>query len=258
MGIQKVTFEGGNVTSKVDADLYHHLFSSDVGILKGLKGECAFTLANNTITFYDGYIALYGRIIYVESQTTIGVTPDSSKYGYVVLGVNTADNSASIYLKEQVGSYPSLTMINLLTTDGLYEIVLCAYSKTTTSVTLNTSYSRKYITNDKTRVSELETSILNRYYPVRKTVTKIQNGIYQFSGTNSTELSQSIIYVTINNTVVITIPGDALFIFVGSNTSVAYRYANSDYTLGVVYENGVVTFSCGSTIHNITSVFVKK
>jgi hypothetical protein len=258
MGIQKVTFEGGNVTSKVDSDLYHYLFSSDVGILKGLKSECAFTLANNTITFGDGYISVYGRIIYVESQTTIGVTPDSSKYGYVVLGVNTANNSASIYLKEQVGSYPSLTLTNLLTTDGLYEIVLCAYSKTTTSVTLNVSYSRKFITNDKTRVSELETSILNRYYPVRKTVSKIQNGIYQFSGTNSTELSQSIIYVTINNTVVVTIPGDALFIFVGSNTSVAYRYANSDYTLGVVYENGIVTFSCGSTIHNITSVFVKK
>lgn len=258
MGIQKVTFEGGNVTSKVDSDLYHYLFSSDVGILKDLKSECAFTLANNTITFGDGYISVYGRIIYVESQTTIGVTPDSSKYGYVVLGVNTSDNSASIYLKEQVGNYPSLSLTNLLTTDGLYEIVLCAYSKTTTSVTLNASYSRKFITNDKTRVSELETSILNRYYPVRKTVSKIQNGIYQFSGTNSTELSQSIIYVTINNTVVITIPGDALFIFVGSNTSVAYRYANSDYTLGVVYENGIVTFSCGSTIHNITSVFVKK
>jgi len=258
MGIQKVTFEGGNVTSKVDSDLYHYLFSSDVGILKGLKSECAFTLANNTITFGDGYISVYGRIIYVESQTTIGVTPDSSKYGYVVLGVNTSDNSASIYLKEQVGSYPSLSLTNLLTTDGLYEIVLCAYSKTTTSVTLNVSYSRKFITNDKTRVNELETSILNRYYPVRKTVSKIQNGIYQFSGTNSTELSQSIIYVTINNTVVVTIPGDALFIFVGSNTSVAYRYANSDYTLGVVYENGIVTFSCGSTIHNVTSVFVKK
>jgi len=258
MGIQKVTFEGGNVTSKVDADLYHYLFSSDVGILKGLKSECAFTLANNTITFSDGYVSVYGRIIYIESQTTIGVTPDSSKYGYVVLGVNTANNSVSIYLKEQVGSYPSLTLTNLLTTDGLYELVICAYSKTTTSVTLNTSYSRKFITNDKTRVSELETSILNRYYPVRKTVSKIQNGIYQFSGTNSTELSQSMIYVTINNTVVITIPGEALFIFVGSNTSVAYRYANSDYTLGVVYENGIVTFSCGSTIHNITSVFVKK
>ncbi len=258
MGIQKVTFEGGNVTSKVDADLYHYLFSSDVGILKGLKGECAFTLANNTITFNDGYVSVYGRIIYIESQTTIGVTPDSSKYGYVVLGVNTANNSVSIYLKEQVGGYPSLTLTNLLISEGLYEIVLCAYSKTTTSVTLNAIYTRKFITNDKTRVSELETSILNRYYPVRKTVSKIQNGIYQFSGTNSTELSQSFIYVTINNTVVITIPGEALFIFVGSNTSVAYRYANSDYTLGVVYENGIVTFSCGSTMHNITSVFVKK
>jgi len=258
MGFQKVTFEGGNVTSKIDADLYHYLFSSDVGILKGLKSECSFTLASNTITFSDGYVSVYGRIIYIESQTTIGVTPDSSKYGYVVLGVNTSSNTVSIYLKEQVGSYPSLTLTNLLTTDGLYELVLCSYSKTTTSVTLNSSYIRKLISNDKTRVDSLETEILNRYYPVRKTITKVQNGIYQFLGTNSTELSQSIIYVTINNTVIVTIPGDALFIFIGSNLSVAYRYATGDYTLGVVYENGIVTFSCGSTVHNVTSVFIKK
>ena len=258
MGIQKVTFEGGNVTSKIDADLYHYLFSSDVGILKGLKSECSFTLASNTITFADGYVSVYGRLIYIENQTTIGVTPDSSKFGYVVLGVNTLSNMVSVYLKEQTGSYPSLTLTNLLTTDGLYELVLCAYTKTTTSVTLNSNYNRQFILNDKTRVDSLKTEILNRYYPVRKTITKIQNGIYQYSGTNSTELSQSMIYVTINNTVVVTIPGDALFIFVGSNLSVAYRYASGDYTLGVVYENGIVTFSCGSTIHNVTSVFVKK
>ena len=258
MGIQKVTFEGGNVTSKVDADLYHFLFSSDVGILKGLKSECAFTLANNTITFGDGYISAYGRIIYVESQTTIGVTPDSNKYGYVVLGVNTSNNTVSIYLKEQIGSYPSLTITNLLTTDGLYEIALCAYSKTTTSVTLNTNYSRKLITNDKTKVEDLKDTLIDRHLPFRENLTKVSSGVYQFSGTSSVELSQSIVFVTINNHVVISFPGNALFIFVGSNSSIAYRYANADYTLGVVYANGIVTLTCGNTIHNVTSVYIKK
>jgi hypothetical protein len=33
MGLQKITFEGGNVTSKIDSDLYHFLFSSDVGVM---------------------------------------------------------------------------------------------------------------------------------------------------------------------------------------------------------------------------------
>ncbi len=257
MGLQKITFEGGNVTSKMDSDLYHFLFSSDVGILKGLKSECGYTLANNTITFSDGYVSVYGRIIYVENQTTIGVTPDSSKYGYVVLGVNTADNTVSLYLKEQTGSYPSLTFTNLLTTDGLYEIVLCAYTKTTTSVTL-TSYSRKLINNDKTRVDDLDDEVLSRYLPKRRTLTLVTSGTYRFSGTSSVELRDSIIYVAINNHTVVTFPGEQMFLFVGSNTSVSYRYASGDYSLSVVYEDGIVTLTTGNTTHNITSVFTKK
>jgi hypothetical protein len=257
MGLQKITFEGGNVTSKVDSDLYHFLFSSDVGILKGLKSEISYTLANNTITLSDGYVSVYGRIIYIENQTTIGVTPDSSKFGYVILGVNTTNNSVSLYLKEQTGSYPSLIINNLLVTDGIYELVLCAYSKTTTSVTL-TSYSRKLISNDRARVNDLDNQVFNHYLPVRKSLTLVNAGTYRFSGTSSDELRQSILYVTINNHAVVTFPGEQMFLFVGSNTSVSYRYASGDYSLSVVYENGIVTLTTGNTTHNITSIFMKK
>jgi hypothetical protein len=257
MGLQKITFEGGNVTSKIDSDLYHFLFSADVGILKGLKNECNYTLANNTITFSEGYVSVYGRMIYIENQTTIGITPNSSKYGYVVLGVNTLNNTVNMYLREQSGSYPSLTRTNLNTSDGLYELVLCSYSKTTTSVTLE-NYSRFYINNDKTKVEDLNTEIINRYLPKRESLNQVTSGTYTFSGTNSTELRDSVIYVTINNTTVITFPGEAMFLFVGSNTSISYRYGNADYSLSVVYENGVVTLTAGSTLHNITSVFMKK
>jgi hypothetical protein len=257
MGLQKITFEGGNVTSKVDSDLYHFLFSSDVGILKGLKSEISYTLANNTITLSDGYVSVYGRIIYIENQTTIGVTPDSSKFGYVILGVNTTNNSVSLYLKEQTGSYPSLIINNLLVTDGIYELVLCAYSKTTTSVTL-TSYSRKLISNDRARVNDLDNQVFNHYLPVRKSLTLVNAGTYRFSGTSSDELRQSILYVTINNHEVVTFPGEQMFLFVGSNTSISYRYASGDYSLSVVYENGIVTLTTGNTTHNITSVFMKK
>lgn len=257
MGLQKITFEGGNVTSKIDSDLYHFLFSRDVGILKGLKNECEYTLANNTITFSDGYVSVFGRIIYIENQTAIGVVPDSSKYGYVVLGVNTSNNTVSLYVKEQSGNYPSLTLTNLLTTDGLYELALCAYTKTTTSVTLR-SYSRKLITNDKERVDDLDSEITNHYLPVRKSLTLVTSGTYRFSGTSSVDLRDSILYVTINNNTVVSFPGEAMFLFVGSNTSVSYRYASGDYSLSVVYENGIVTLTTGNTTHNITSVFMKK
>ena len=105
MGIQKITFDGANVTSKIDADLYHFLFSTEVGILKDVKAQCSYTLANNTITFLDGYVGIYGRIIYIENQTTITISPDSSKFGYVVLGVNTESNTVNLYIKEAPGTY---------------------------------------------------------------------------------------------------------------------------------------------------------
>jgi hypothetical protein len=257
MGLQKITFEGGNVTSKIDSDLYHFLFSSDVGILKGLKSEISYTLANNTITLGDGYVSIYGRIIYIENQTTIGVTPDSSKFGYVILGVNTTNNSVNLYLKEQTGSYPSLTMNNLLVSDGLYELVLCAYIKTTTSVTL-TSYSRKLIDNDKAKVNDLNNQIYIKYLPIRKSLTLVNAGTYRFSGTNSVELRESILYVIINGTTVVTFPGELLFIIVGSNTAVSYRYGSSDYSLSISYENGVVTLTSTNSSHKITSLFIKK
>lgn len=258
MGLQKITFDGGNVTAKIDADLYHFFNSFDVGILKGLKNECSMTLANNTITFQDGYVSIYGRVIYIENQTSIGITPDSTKNGYVILGINTSTNEVTMYLKEQTSGYPSLALTNLVSNDGLYEFVLCAYTKTTTSVTLNQVYQRQFILNSKTIINDLEQKLRTRHLPQRKPLIKVSNGVYQFSGTSSYELIESVMYVFINNTTVISFPSDSLFIHVGSNRNVSYRYAGSDYSLSVVYLNGVVTLSCGNTSHNITSTYLKK
>jgi hypothetical protein len=258
VGIQKVTFDGANVTSRVDADLYHYLFSKDVGILKGLKQECLFTLANNTITFLDGYVSIYGRIVYIENQTTVSITPDSSKFGYVVLAVDTTANTVQIYIKEAVGTYPTLTRTDLQTLDGVYELALCAYQKTTTSMTLIAEFERQMIISDRVRVDELEEELRQNYYPFKLTLTKISNGVYRFADVNSVELSQSILYVVIENTTVVTFPGQLIFLVVGSNTSVGYRYAGADYSLSISYVSGLVTLSCGNTTHRVTSAFIKK
>lgn len=258
MGLQKVTFEGGNVTSQIDADLYHHLFSGKVGIIYGLKEECRYTLSNNTITFSDGYVSVYGRIVYIENQTSIGVTPDSSKMGYVVLGVNTQTNEVSIYIKELSGAYPTLTQTNLISTSGLYEFPLCAYSKTTTSVEINSFFVRDYIIRDTQYVEDVRTELHEKYLPYSRTITKVSNGVYSLSGTGSYELMQVILFVVISSNTVVTFPGDLLFIGTGSNKTVSYRYGNADYSLGVAYQDGVLTFTCGSTLHEITKVFMKK
>ncbi|MDZ4196353.1 MAG: hypothetical protein U1C51_03775 [Candidatus Izemoplasmatales bacterium] len=258
MGVQKITFDGANVTSKIDADLYHFLFSSDVGILRNVKSGCSYTLANNTITFLDGYVGIYGRIIYVENMTTVSVTPDSNKFGYVVLGIDTQANTVSIYIKEAVGTYPVLTQNNLQNADGLYEFALAAYSKTTTSVTLIIGFERSMITSDKQRISDLEAKVNDRFYPHKLLITKISNGVYRFGDVNSAILMESILYVVIENTTVVSLPTNQLFIVVGSNSSMSYRYAGSDYSLGISYASGLVTLSLGNTTHRVTQAYLKK
>ena len=258
MGVQKITFDGANITAKMDADLYHFFFSKEVGILENIKQECVYSLSNNTITFQDGYIAIYGRIIYLENQTAVSINPDSSKFGYVILGVDTSTNLVSVYSKEAVGNYPDLIYTNLHTTEGLFEFPLCAYTKTTTSVTLIPNYQRMMITSDSDKISDLDNSIRNNYSPRLVTPNKISNGVYSFDNTGSAQLSDSILYVVIEYSVVVTFPGQLIFLVIGSNTSVGYQYAGSNYSLGVTYGNGIVTLSCGNSTHRVTSVILKK
>ena len=258
MGIQKITFDGANVTSKIDADLYHFLFSTEVGILKDVKAQCSYTLANNTITFLDGYVGIYGRIIYIENQTTITISPDSSRFGYVVLGVNTESNTVSLYIMEAPGTYPVLIQSDLHNSEGLYEFALAAYSKTTTSVNLINGFERQTISSDRQRIQVLESKLRELYYPKHLGLTKIGNGLYRFGDINSSSLMESILYIVIDNSTVVSIPTFQLFNGVGSNTSINYRHGGADYSLSLSYSNGTVAIACGNTNHQVTQAYLKK
>jgi hypothetical protein len=139
MAVVKITFDGSSVGAKTDAEIYYFLLSNEVGIFKGFKGGINYSFSNGKITFSDGYASIYGRLIYIENNTQVSVALDSSKKGYVVLGINTNTNDASLYIKEKT-SYPTLTTTNLLNSKGLYELVLCAYSKTRSLLTFDSSY----------------------------------------------------------------------------------------------------------------------
>ena len=255
MGLQKITFEGGNVSAKKDADLYYFLLSHRTGVLKGIKSGVTYTLANNTITFQDGYVAIFGRLIYVEGNTSIQVSPDSIKNGYVILGVNTITNEVSLYLKELSGGFPLLITTQLNLVDGLYEFPLASYSKTSTSVTLTPGYERSTIISNAEVVSNLEQKIRSDSEPKVMTPTTVSPGVYRISGTSSYELSRSLIIVSIG-TLVITFPGTSLFYQIGSSNSVNYQYYGNFYSLNLRYEGGNLTLTCGSTSHTISKVII--
>jgi len=256
MGLQKITFDGASINAKIDAELYHFLFSRQVGIIKGYKNGLSFTVSSNTITFKDGYVSVYGRLVYVENNTQIKVTLDSSKKGFVVLGINTSTNAVTLYLKEQSGSYPTLTQTDLISNDGLYELVLCAYTKTPTSITVDNSYEKQYIENVLSVIQEVKQEIRADGEVREVTPTTVGTGIYSISDVNSYILSRSLISVVISSTVV-TFPGAILFLSIGSNASVSYRFAGADYILALNYEAGVLTFSVSGS-QKINKVYLYK
>jgi len=258
MGLQKITFEGGNVSAKKDADLYYFLFSNRIGILKGIKSGVTYTLSNNTITFQDGYIAVYGRLIYVENNTSILVSPDSTKNGYVILGVDTNSNEVSMYLKEQTSGFPTLTLNQLINGDGIYEFPLASYSKTSTSVTLTQNFERPVITSYAEMIYNLELKIRSDLEPRVKSPSTISPGVFRITDTSSYELYRSILLITIGNSNIVTVPGASLFYQIGSSNSISYSIYGSTFSLYLKYENGYLTMTCGSTSHIINKVIIYK
>lgn len=155
MGLLKITFDGSSVTSKQDADFNFH--GGDLikaGIMESLGSGVTCTAANNYINFTDGYVMIYGRRIYVESGTSVYISLDSTKYGYICVTVNLATNSVSLEKIETAGTYPTLTQENLQNGGSKYQFAIARYTKTTTALTLDTSYAPTKIKSCGTAIKE--------------------------------------------------------------------------------------------------------
>lgn len=261
MAIRKITFDGSQVTSKDDADVYHHLFGlAPAGIIQGLYAEVALSAGNNQITLGKGVVAVYGRIVLIESNTQIAINLDSQKYGYVVLQVDLASNAVLITKLETSNNYPTLTQNNLHATNGLYQFPLARYTKTATSLTLDTSYQRPFIKTAPTHISELRTEMrsyveanygaltLTPYSSVGDQVTKYSLG--------SLDLEKCLFTVRLMCGVTLTFPGR--LISSRSLTNVSYQYLMTNYYFVVEYTMGNVFLYSSSTspLHRVAQTQV--
>lgn len=145
MGLVKITFDGSSVSAKQDADINYHLSGmTKEGVIKGLGDNLSVSASNNYITFKSGYVQIYGRRIYVENNTQMYVSLDSTKQGYIAIQVNTSNNTVSL-VKLEGTSLPSLTKSDLSKSGGIYQMAIAKYSKTPTSLTLDSSFNPEYI-----------------------------------------------------------------------------------------------------------------
>lgn len=261
MSAIKLTFDGSLNTAKQDAYFNYYLTNKQNGIIKGLGGEVTASASNGIITFTDGFVSVYGRRVYLEKGTSIKVSLDSTKYGYVILSINTSVNTVVVTTKEGTATaYPSLTKTDLLANDGIYELVICGYYKTSSSLTLNTS-GVEYVKTLEERLTALADD-------TKKKIDAIQNGIqynyfipnshsgdrYTFDISGLSSRSNGLVHFYIcNNFISFSIAQLSL----QSGGTITYDYLGSTYKLSISYTNsGNLTITVGDTTHTIKGIYV--
>lgn len=260
MAVTKLTFDGSLNTAKQDAYFNYYITNKQNGIVKGLGNECSCTASNGTITFKDGFISVYGRRVFIENGTSTKISLDSTKYGYVVLSIDTSKNEVTIVVKEGTSSaYPSLTKTNLLDEDGVYEQPICSYYKTSSSLSIGTV--------GVTYVRTLEELLSNLNNELTTKINSIQNGMKgasipraSISGSKQTfDLSQYkskddlLIHFTVCGNVIST---SLKQINTAYGLFLPYYYLGTWYSLEVTYSGTTLTMYPGASTHNIKVIYV--
>ena len=232
MAIQKITFDAASVSSKMDADINHFLTSGVNGIFYGILGRCQASVSNNYISFQNGYVQVYGRRIFVESGTKISVSLDGSAYRIGVIKNDLGNKTISLDKKEASSAYPTLVQNDLMNGGLIYEFPLCRYTKTSSSITLDSTYDPPYIKNDQTKINEKATEVKNdassKYGYLYDGWSHLSYGhCYTFDNINSLNAYNGIISVYVGGTNVIFCGASVG----GSGGIVHYRYNGQDCTL---------------------------
>lgn len=232
MAVVKITFDSASVTSKVDADINHFYACFQNGKLPNVLGALAPSTSNNYITFTSGYVQVYGRRAFVEQGTRISISLDSNKYGYVILKFNLDRNELTLEKKEDGSNYPTLTQDNLMNGGTIYEFPLARYTKTTSSLTLDTSWSMPEIKNAQSIAYSTEQSVNSRtdsrYGSQWQGWGTVSYGTtYFFNNMKSTNCSDSIMCVYVGGCSVIFHSS----VIAGSGGIVHYYYNGKERTI---------------------------
>lgn len=192
MGLIKITFDSASVTSKQDADLNHFLANKQNGRVSGVLNGVTPSTSNNYISFTSGYVQVYGRRVYVEPGTKIAISLDGSAYGYIYIAFDLSNNTATLNKRENASSYPTLTQEDLMNGGYLYELPIARYTKTSSSLTLDSSYTAPYIKTAETIATEKANNVLN-------TCASRYGSVYQGTGVVSYGTSYKFTSITTSN-----------------------------------------------------------
>lgn len=259
MGLVKITFDGSNVSAKQDADLNYHINGMvEDGVLQGLGNGLRVSTSNNYIVFQSGYVQIYGRRIFVEEGTQIHISLDSTKYGYVIIDVDLTSNTVNLSKAESSSGYPTLTKQNLSTGGTRYQMAIARYTKTASSLSLDTSYKPTQI--------DTPLNVANQGYSrsisyIRENMSLKAHKLYQSSQQcylTQTEIdTKNAIYfiAKMNTGHIIGFPGSQLSGL--SNYGCAYTDGGTTYSVVVGYSDSskYIAFTCANKNHYVSQVF---
>lgn len=247
MALVKITFDSASVTAKQDADCNHFLANMQNGIIEGLGSGVSATTSNNNIVFAAGYVQVYGRRVFVEANTKIAIAFDGTAYGYVFIKFDLANNTISLEKKESSGTYPTLIKDNLMSGGLIYEFALCRYTKTSSSLSIDTSQVARIKNADalaQSRDSTLNNQITDRYGPVFQLNYSSQSGkFFTYSSLNSSNAGKGVghIYIAGWNLV---FSSEAC---IGSGALYQYKVGSTWYNVGIsISSNGTIVETASS------------
>ena len=262
MAAIKLTFDGSLNTAKQDAFFNYYLTNKQNGIVKGLGSEIKASSANGTITLSDGFVSIYGRRVFIENGSSIKISLDSTKYGYVILSVNTASNEVSIEAKEGTSSaYPSLTQTDLLNEDGIFELALCSYYKTTSSLTIGTA-GVTYVRTIGELLDTLDTSLTTKINAIQNGMQGIciarrsQSGVKQtYDLSKYSSKSDVIIHFNICGFLIST--SRNLIASSSYGVTAYYYYLGSWYTvIMTITSSNILSLNVGASTHDVKNIFI--
>lgn len=260
MAVVKLTFDGSLNTAKQDADFNHYIVSGQIGIVKGLGGEVAATSSNGKITFSSGYVLAYGRKVYIEEGTSIDISMDSDANGYIVVCIDTSQNTVTIHTKEKVSGYPTLTQDNLLEGDGKYEVPICSYVKTTSSLSIGTK-DVQYVKTSEILVDEAKSELTTKINSIQNGMkysymlaSTYSNNIYKFTLSDEIKSKDCVLihFYLANN--IFTVALNMLKGITGLSQN--FRYLESDYSLSYEYSNGILYIDISNTSLTLKGIYL--
>lgn len=258
MALVKITFDGSNVSAKQDADINYHLNGlTPSGILKGLGNGLTVSTSNNYIIFSSGYVEIYGRRIFVEQNTQIYISLDSTKYGYVIIDVDLNNNTVNLSKAESSGSYPSLTQQDLSAGGTRYQMPIAQYIKTTSSLSL-TSFRPTIIDTPYGVANDGYNRAISyfnahSYYYSRKGTQYDQD--VELTTEQAARKNDTFFIAKMSTGHIIAFPGANINGI--SNYGCAYTDGGTTYSVIVSYSeaNKYIAFSCSNRNHYIAYVY---